>query len=179
MRIPPSNPTVSRVRVVVALGLCFFAALLFFRTRPGTEDSEEKARAAILNVLASQVAAWNRGDLEAFMNGYWKSDELTFFSGDEVRQGWQETHDRFRKRYQAEGKEMGTLQFDQLRVDLAGPKSAIVRGRWQLTFKDGKPAGGLFTLLFRQESQGWCIVHDHTSAKPPPEVPVPPPGEPR
>ena len=102
------------------------------------------------------------------MRGYWKSDDLTFFSDDDPQHGWQQTYDRYRARYQADGKEMGTLKFEQLRVDPTGPKSALVRGHWQLTFQDGKTRGGLFTLLFREESQGWCIVHDHTSAKPRP-----------
>jgi beta-aspartyl-peptidase (threonine type) len=149
------------------------------RRREEDKASEEAAHAAVLKVLRDQEAAWNRGDLDGFMSGYWKSEELTFYSGDEVQHGWQATYDRYRKKYKAEGKEMGSLTFDQLHIDPTGPKNALVRGRWQLTFKDGKTAGGLFTLLFRQEQQGWCVVHDHTSSKPPPEVPLPPPGQPR
>lgn len=167
------NPTFSRVRILLAVVLVAVAVVLTLHVRRGEGNPEE----AIRKVLDGQVEAWNRGDLEGFMQGYWKSDELTFFSDDNAEQGWQETFDRYRRRYQAGGKEMGTLTFDRLKVDPIGAKSAAVRGRWRLTFKDGKTKkGGLFTLLFREEPQGWCIVHDHTSAKPQPEVPLPAPG---
>ncbi len=162
------KPTLSRARVLLTLGMAGLVILLAVRMRAAAEPSEEQTRTTVKKVLDDQVAAWNRGDLEGFMKGYWLSDKLTFFSEDRVQRGWQETHDRYRKRYQAEGKEMGSLKFDDLQIDPTGPKSALVRGRWELTFKDGKTAGGLFTLLFRDEKQGWCIVHDHTSAKPSP-----------
>ncbi len=168
----PANP-MGRMRILLALALIGLAVLLVLHVRG--RAAEGKVREAVLKVLDDQVEAWNRGDLEGFMQGYWKSDELTFFFEDQVRHGWQETYDRYRDRYQATGKEMGTLTFEDRKVDVTGPRSAAVRGRWQLTFKDGKTKGGLFTLLFREESpQGWCIVHDHTSA--PPEVPLPPPA---
>jgi ketosteroid isomerase-like protein len=163
---------ISRVRIALIVVLIAAAVMLAMRGRQDGQKSEE----AIRKVLDDQVSAWNRGDLEWFMQGYWKSDGLTFFSDDNVEHGWQETYDRYRRRYQAEGKEMGTLTFEQLQIDLTGPKNATVRGHWQLTFKDDKTRSGLFTLLFREESQGWRIIHDHTSAKPQPEVPLPAPG---
>jgi beta-aspartyl-peptidase (threonine type) len=170
------NPTVSRVRVALALGIVALVVLLFYRNREDGKAAEEKTREAIRKVLDDQVEAWNQGRLEGFMDGYWKSDDLTFFSDDKVQHGWQATYDRYRAKYQADGKEMGTLRFDELQIDPTGPRSAAVRGRWQLTFKDGRTPGGLFTLLFRKEGQDWRIVHDHTSAKPPPEAPLPAPG---
>ena len=118
---------------------------------------------AIRGVLEAQVVAWNKGDLEGFMAGYWKSPELSFFSGKTKTQGWQATLDRYRKRYQAEGKEMGKLAFSELQVEQLGADHALVKGRWQLTLKDGTP-GGLFTLIVRKRPEGWRIVHDHTSS---------------
>ena len=117
----------------------------------------------IRQVLDSQVAAWNKGDLKGFMAGYWKSEKLTFFSGDNVEHGWQATYDRYQKRYQAEGREMGTLTFSELEVEMVGPDTAWVRGRWKLDTSKEKP-GGLFTLVFKKLPEGWRIVHDHTSA---------------
>jgi len=114
-------------------------------------------------VLDAQVAAWNRGHVEAFMAGYWSSPELSFFSGAERTQGWEATLERYRKRYQSEGQEMGRLTFSELRVDVLGPDSALVRGRWQLVRSKDRP-GGLFTLIFRRFPEGWRIVHDHTSS---------------
>ncbi len=121
--------------------------------------------AAIRKVMQSQVDAWNRHDLDAFMAGYWNSPELTFFSGATVTQGWQPTLDRYRKKYQSAGAEMGTLQFNDLQVEMLGPKSAFVRGKFLLTLSDGKQPHGLFTLVFRQFPEGWRIIHDHSSGE--------------
>ena len=114
-------------------------------------------------VLDRQVQAWNRGDLEGFMTGYWRSPELVFQSGSTVTRGWQATLDRYRQRYQAEGKEMGRLAFAELDVLVLAPDAAVVRGRWRLVMKDGSQPNGLFTLLVRRLGGEWKIVHDHTS----------------
>lgn len=124
------------------------------------------AENAVRAVLADQVSAWNRGDLAAFMAGYWNDPALTFYSGDAPTKGWRETRDRYVKRYQAEGKEMGRLAFDLHTVEILGADHAFVRGAWALVLKAGKP-NGLFTLIFRKLPEGWRIVHDHTSAKTP------------
>jgi len=129
----------------------------------GGGGEKADARKAIRGILDAQVAAWNKGDLEAFMAGYWKSEELSFFSGKTKTKGWQATLDRYRKRYQGEGREMGKLAFSELDVDLLGADNALVRGRWQLALKKDNP-GGLFTLVFRRLPGGWRIVHDHTSS---------------
>src|SRR5262249_48250214 len=114
--------------------------------------------------LEDQAAAWNKGDLEGFMAGYLKSDELTFFSGGKVTKGWQATLDNYRKRYQGDGKEMGKLIFSDLDVAVLSPENAIVRGHWKVEMSSKTPEG-LFTLWFHKEEAGWRIVHDHTSAK--------------
>jgi beta-aspartyl-peptidase (threonine type) len=118
---------------------------------------------AVRQLLDKQVAAWNHHDLEGFMAGYWKSPELTFFSGGTVTTGWQPTLERYRKRYQGEGHEMGTLRFTDIRVDLLGSDAAFVRGGWELTLSSGKQPHGLFTLVLRKFPEGWRVVHDHSS----------------
>lgn len=132
------------------------------------QEIPQEARAGleegIKHLLVSQVEAWNHGDLEGFMQGYWHSPELTFFSGATVTKGWEPTLQRYRQRYQAEGKEMGKLEFQDLNIDLLSRRSAVVTGRWQLTMSDGKQPHGLFTLIFKRMPNGWRIVHDHTSA---------------
>src|SRR5205823_6623265 len=117
---------------------------------------------AIRKVLDDQALAWNKGDLEGFMAGYWKSPDLTFTYGGDTLRGWQATLERYKKRYQSEGQEMGKLQFSELEIEPLGPDSAFVRGRWQLERTKDKP-GGRFTLIFRKLPEGWRIVHDHTS----------------
>jgi ketosteroid isomerase-like protein len=123
---------------------------------------EDVAKQSLRAVLEKQVAAWNKGDLKQFMDGYWQSPDLSFFSGANKTKGWQATLERYQKRYQAEGKEMGKLTFTELEVELLGPKSAFVRGRWQLVMSK-ETVGGLFTLIFKETNDGWRIVHDHTS----------------
>ena len=125
----------------------------------------EKPERAVRAVLDAQVAAWNRGDLDAYMNGYWRSPELTFYSTGTVTKGWDSTLERYRKRYQSEGNEMGKLAFTELHITVLGNDAALVRGGWQLTTTSGKNPGGLFTLVVRKFPGGWRIVHDHTSSR--------------
>jgi beta-aspartyl-peptidase (threonine type) len=125
-------------------------------------DSEDAAK-AIRKVLDDQQSAWNKGDLEAFMSGYWKSDDLSFYSGGDKTKGWNATYERYKKKYQSEGKEMGALTFSELDINVVGADNAVVRGRWQLKMKDDKKIGGLYTLWLRKLPEGWRIVHDHTS----------------
>ncbi len=128
--------------------------------------SQIGAEPAIRAVLDRQVAAWNHHDLEGFMAGYWKSPELTFFSGGTVTTGWEPTLERYRRNYQAEGREMGALDFSDLKIQLLGPSAAFVRGRFHLKMSAGKEPSGIFTLVFRKFPDGWKIIHDHTSVNP-------------
>jgi beta-aspartyl-peptidase (threonine type) len=118
--------------------------------------------ADIRKVLDDQVAAWNKGDLVGFMKGYWNSKELTFVSGKDATRGWQETLDRYKKRYQADGKEMGKLTFSDLEVRVLSPGVALVTGKWELTLSK-ETVGGRYTLIMKKLDDGWRIVHDHTS----------------
>jgi beta-aspartyl-peptidase (threonine type) len=129
--------------------------------RPSKADTEISAIRAVLD---KQVEAWNTGRLEAFMEGYWKSPDLSFFSAGRKVRGWDATLDRYRKTYQAEGREMGKLAFSELDIQLLGPEAAVVRGRWELVLKDGTKPGGLYTLIFRRFPEGWKVIHDHTSS---------------
>jgi ketosteroid isomerase-like protein len=127
-------------------------------------SNQSTSESAIESVLRTQQEAWNRHDLDAFMSGYWNSPELTFFSGANEHDGWQAAMARYRGAYASPGHEMGKLDFSNLRIEMLGPGAAFVRGTWHLTMADGKTPHGLFTLVFRRFSNGWKIVHDHTSA---------------
>lgn len=131
--------------------------------RADNEAPAATGDAAIRRTLGAQQEAWNRRDLDRFMAGYWRSPELTFYSGGQATRGWQATLDRYRARYQGEGREMGTLGFSELTVEMLGADAAVARGRWHLALSGGKEAGGLFTLVWRRFPDGWRIVHDHTS----------------
>jgi beta-aspartyl-peptidase (threonine type) len=129
------------------------------------DDQRAELEQGIKHLLISQVEAWNHGKLEDFMQGYWHSPDLTFFSGATETRGWEPTLLRYRQRYQAEGKEMGKLEFQDLKIDLLSRRSAVVTGKWQLTLSDGKQPHGLFTLIMKRMPGGWRIVHDHTSSE--------------
>lgn len=122
---------------------------------------ESRSSREIRSTLDKQVASWNARDLEGFMAGYLRSPELSFFSGVTKTSGWDSTLDRYRKRYQSEGAEMGTLDFSELQIEPLGPDSAFVRGRWRLKMSAGEQSGQ-FTLIFRKVGGIWKIVHDHT-----------------
>jgi beta-aspartyl-peptidase (threonine type) len=126
--------------------------------------AESKMAQEIRALLDKQVAAWNRRDLEGFMALYWNSQQLSFYSGGTKTYGWQQTIDRYRLRYQGEGREMGQLDFSDLQIEVLSPKSAFVRGHWHLKMKAEDP-GGLFTLIFQKQKDGWKIIHDHTSSQ--------------
>ena len=124
--------------------------------------TNEAVVSEIQNVLRAQQDAWNRGAVEEFMNGYWRSDKTLFVSGDEVTRGWQKVLDRYKKKYSDRAK-MGTLTFSNLEITPLSNDSAVVLGSWELKRANDQPHGR-FTLIFRRFSDGWKIVHDHTSA---------------
>jgi ketosteroid isomerase-like protein len=121
----------------------------------------EKSEAAIRRVMDDQAAAWNRGNIEAFMAGYWRSDKLVFVSGDKVTRGWQQTLDNYKRSYDTRAK-MGTLTFSDLELSILSKDAAIVLGSWALKRETDNPKGK-FTLTFRRFKDGWRIVMDHTS----------------
>jgi beta-aspartyl-peptidase (threonine type) len=136
----------------------FLALLLFAPLCVAGQTSADLSK-----MLDDQTAAWNRGDLDHFMQGYWHSPELTFFSGDTIIRGWEATLARYRDKYQAGGKEMGKLSFTEEQIDRLSPYSAVVTARWHLEMTDGKKLEGLTTLLCKRMKEGWRIVHDHSS----------------
>src|SRR3954469_14484938 len=130
---------------------------------PLLRDGQTRAddRAEIDSALIKQAAAWNRGDIDAFMEHYWKSDELTFSSGGQTTRGWTRTRESYERRYPTR-EQMGQLKFTQLEVTSLSDSAALVLGRWQLT-REQSPVSGNFTLIFRRVDGKWIIIHDHTS----------------
>jgi ketosteroid isomerase-like protein len=123
---------------------------------------ESSIVAAVRAVLDAQRDAWNRGDIEGYMDGYQRSDDTVFVSGDTLTRGWQTVHDRYKKNYDSREK-MGRLTFSDLEITPIGNDTAIVLGRWHLQRANDEPHGR-FTLILRRTKQGWKVVHDHTSS---------------
>jgi ketosteroid isomerase-like protein len=142
-----------------------FCALLVFLTKSISRSVPAKQEAstgeAVTAVLTMQQEVWNRGDIAAFMEGYWKSPELSFAGSTGVTRGWQPVLDRYRKKY-PDLKAMGHLDFSDLEVRSLGKDAALVIGRWHLKRESGE-LGGIFTLVFQKFPEGWRIIHDHTS----------------
>jgi ketosteroid isomerase-like protein len=116
---------------------------------------------AIIKVLETQRVAWNNGDIDGFMEGYWKSDSLMFVGKDAPVYGWQKTLERYKKAYPDKAT-MGKLTFTVLKVDLLDGTNAFMLGAWHLDREKDAP-GGYFTLWFRKINGIWVIVVDHTS----------------
>src|SRR3954468_6659499 len=102
----------------------------------GDTIDNEKSK-AIRAVINAQVAAWNRGDLEGYMDGYWRSPDLEFYSGTTITKGWDATLGRYKTRYQSGGNEMGHLDFADLAIHTNASGVAWVSGKWHLKMKDG------------------------------------------
>ena len=117
---------------------------------------------SVMAVLTAQQDAWNAGDIEGFMQGYNKSRRLRFASGGDITLGWQNTLNRYQRRYTDRAK-MGKLQFDVKEVEVLSDESGLIFGQWTL-FREADRPTGLFTLHFKKGPDGWKIVSDHTSS---------------
>ena len=146
----------------------FMVAAIYLAAANIPAIARPEAGEQIRAVIRAQQEAWNRGDIDSFMNGYARgslqsgSDSTTFVSEDTVTRGWQTVRDRYKKKY-SDREKMGTLTFSDLEITPLANDAAIALGRWKLKRAKDEPHGR-FTLIFRRTSDGWRIVHDHTSA---------------
>lgn len=157
MRIRPRSRCTPIAHFIAGLACCTTCLVAHAQSTP-----EEAARA----LLTRQRDAWNRADIDAFMNDYWHNEQLRFAGGDTVRTGWQETIERYRKTY-PDPSAMGKLDFDLVEVRELTPAVVYVFGKWKLTRSNDAPdkaPHGLFTLIVEQKGGTWVITRDHTSA---------------
>lgn len=149
----------SKLRLLISLVMLeLFCVAVFSQTAKLNREGE----AAIRAVLDSQRDAWNRGDIEGYMDGYDRSPETVFVSGDRINRGWQTVLDRYKKGYDTREK-MGVLSFSDVEITWLSKDAAAVLGRWHLKRANDEPHG-TFTLIFRKTKAGWKIIHDHTSS---------------
>lgn len=155
--------------VLVAGGLVLLLALSGQKESLGKPDEGRSAdRKAIHAVLEEQQGAWNRGDVDAFLVGYWHSAELTFSGSSGVSRGWDGVLARYKKNY-PDRAAMGQLDFSELEFRFLGPDATLVLGRWHLK-REKDDIGGVFSLVWQRFPEGWKIIHDHTSAVEPPKA---------
>lgn len=153
--------------IISTAGFALLSILLVFseaRLLAKAAESHEADRTAIQSVLSAQQAAWNRGDIDAFLAGYWHSPELTFSGSNGVSRGWDGVLARYKKNY-PDRAAMGELNFSDLEFRFLGVDAALVLGKWHLKREKGD-IGGVFTLVWQHFPEGWKIIHDHTSTVP-------------
>lgn len=150
--------------------LTFLAAILLLvgSTAPACYAPQSGSlggeRTAITAVLSVQQDAWNRGDVDTFLQGYWRSPELTFSGAGGIARGWEGVRARYKEHY-PNREAMGQLEFSSLEIRFLGQDAALVLGHWHLTRQKGD-VGGVFSLVFESFPEGWRIIHDHTSEVP-------------
>ncbi|MCC6459849.1 MAG: nuclear transport factor 2 family protein [Saprospiraceae bacterium] len=129
-------------------------------SRVDKTQKPERVELVIREIMDAQEVAWNKGDLQGFMNGYWESDSLRFIGSHGLTYGWKQALENYRKGY-PDRDAMGKLKFTILVVDKLSFKSAFVIGKWRLARKNGD-LNGYFTLLWKKIKGKWVIVADHT-----------------
>ena len=159
---PQGNTNTMKIRITLPAALLLALLPLLVSAQPSSKTREDRSIASIRAVLDAQSAAWNRGDVEGYMDGYERSRNTVMVSGDSVTRGWQTVTDRYKKNYNSPEK-MGTLTFSDLEFKLLGNNTALAIGRWHLKRAADEPHGR-FTLIFKRTKQGWRIIHDHTSS---------------
>ena len=137
--------------------LFFFVALNLSAQQGGPQDQGE-----IRKILDAQQNAWNQGNVDAFLEGYWHSPDLTFSGSGGIARGWDGVLARYKKNY-PDRATMGQLDFSSLEFRFLGKDAALVLGHWHLARAQGD-IGGVFSLVWQRFPEGWRIIHDHTSA---------------
>jgi uncharacterized protein (TIGR02246 family) len=150
------------MRLQIAAAVVVLILAYSISSYPQKSANQNRSAAAIRAVLDAQRDAWNRGDIDGYMDGYARSSETIFISGDSITRGWQTVLDRYKRVYDSREK-MGTLTYSEIEVNVVNAGSAVVIGRWQLKRANDEPKGR-FTLIFKRTRSGWRIVHDHTSS---------------
>jgi ketosteroid isomerase-like protein len=149
---------------LLCIGVAVLLSLSFgVQVDAARERSDE---AQIRAVLDTQSIAWNRGDIDTFMTGYWKSEETEFVGASGITRGWQAVLERYRRNY-PDAKAMGRLTFSNVEVHVVCRDAAFVIGEFKLEREKDQPTG-VFTLNFRKFTAGWRIVADHTTGYPAP-----------
>lgn len=144
------------MKSAVSLILFLFYVGIYF-----AQAQENKDFQAIRSVMAAQQDAWNRGDIDVFMEYYWKSSDLQFLGSKGPTYGWENTLKRYKTNYSSRDL-MGTLKFDILNLNQRSKKVITVLGKFTLERKDDQPTG-YFLLVFQKIKGKWLIVADHTS----------------
>jgi ketosteroid isomerase-like protein len=147
--------------IPLALSLSWLSAAIGSDARAQTVIHDQDY-SAVMQVLKNQQNSWNKGDIDSFLDGYWRSPDLTFSSSGGIAKGWDAVRARYKRNY-ADRESMGQLEFSALEFRFLGSDATLVLGHWHLARAKGD-IGGVFSLVWQRFPEGWRIIHDHTSA---------------
>jgi len=150
-----------RITALAVLFMALVAGIVRAPKLSAASDERENDRAAITKILEPQQNNWNRGNVNAFLEGYWRSPDLTFSGSGGIVRGWDGVLARYKKNY-PDRAAMGQLDFSGLEFHFLGNDAALVLGHWHLARARGD-IGGVFSLVWQRFPEGWRIIHDHTS----------------
>jgi hypothetical protein len=152
---------ISRIIAIPVVLLGFLASVVHAPKVSAASEERESDRAAITKILEAQQSNWNQGNVDAFLEGYWHSPDLTFSGSGGIARGWDGVLARYKKNY-PDRVAMGQLDFSGLEFHFLGKDAALVLGYWHLARAQGD-IGGVFSLVWQRFPEGWHIIHDHTS----------------
>ncbi|HEX4378572.1 MAG TPA: nuclear transport factor 2 family protein [Candidatus Acidoferrum sp.] len=160
---PATRHSIRRI-LLIMLALAFSTG---WAGAQSAADPHAKDRATVTQLITNQQLSWNKGNIDAFVEAYWHSPDLTFSGTSGVQRGYDAVLQRYKKSY-PDRATMGQLAFSDLDFHFIGNDGALVLGHWHLTRdKDKGDIGGVFSLVWQRFPEGWRIIHDHTSAVPP------------
>src|SRR5450755_2079111 len=140
-------------RLVILGIVAMLAGIAMWRIPAWAAGTQGSDKVAIRAVLDEQQAAWNRGDVDAFLQGYWNSPDLSFAGTSGITRGWDGVLEHYKKSY-ADRAAMGQLDFSELEFRFLGPDAALVLGHWHLK-RDKRDVGGVFSLVWQRFPEGW------------------------
>jgi beta-aspartyl-peptidase (threonine type) len=154
--------SVLRIIAIPAVLVGLFASVVLGQKLSPDSQEHQSDRAAIAKILDAQHNNWNQGNVDAFLEGYWHSPDLTFSGSGGIARGWDGVLARYKKNY-PDRATMGQLDFSDLEFHFLGQDAALVLGHWHLARAQGD-VGGVFSLVWQRFPEGWRIIHDHTSS---------------
>lgn len=152
----------SRLIALMVIFMGLFAGAMRIPKLSVASDERDSDRTAIRKILEAQQNNWNQGNVDAFLEGYWRSPDLTFSGSGGIARGWDGVLARYKRNY-PDRASMGQLDFSGLEFHFLGSDAALVLGHWHLVRARGN-IGGVFSLVWQRFPEGWRIIHDHTSS---------------
>jgi hypothetical protein len=149
-------------RKILYLIITFIISIIVTSCKPSANQSLEEIKTEITKVMDAQETSWNEGNMEEYMQGYWKSDSLRFLSNNRLTFGWEQQLANYKKGYPDQST-MGKLKFEIISIEKLGDEAALVIGTYNLERLEIEDAFGYYSLIWKKKNNRWLIVFDHSS----------------